>query len=114
MPEPRLATHMLVSAFIRRASADGDFAAILRKGDPTAGALLLATRVRGQNLALYERFPSLDGSLDWQPIQLQTTDKEQETSQYLDRRAERDPDLWILELDVAFPERLTGLLASPG
>jgi hypothetical protein len=111
-PEPRLATHVLVSSLIRRASADGDFATILRKGDPTAGALLLAGRVRGQNLALYEQYPTLEGSRNWQPLSEQAIDSEEKLAEYLKRRIARDPDIWILELDVAFPERLAGLLAS--
>lgn len=113
MPEPRIATHMLVSSFIRRASADGDFATVLRKGDPTAGALLLVGQVRGQNVTLYEQFPALEGSRNWQPVQSQSIEEQEKLVKYLDRRIARDPDLWILELDVAFPERLTGLLA-PG
>jgi hypothetical protein len=73
---------------------------------------LLVTRVRGQNLALYEQFPTLDGSRNWQPVSSQVVETEDKLSEYLERRAARDPDLWVLELDVAFPERLTGLLAS--
>jgi hypothetical protein len=111
MPEPRIATHMLVSAFIRRAAADGDFATVLRKGDPFAGALLLLGRSRGHNLALYEQFPTLEGSRNWQPVSPQAIESEEKLEDYLDRRVQRDPDLWVLELDVAFPERLTGLLA---
>jgi hypothetical protein len=112
MPEPRIATHMLVSAFIRRASAEGDFATILRKGDPTAGALLLAVRIRGQNIALYEQYPTLKGSPEWQPVLVQDIENEEKLGEYLNRRCSRDPDLWIMELDVAFRERLDGLLAA--
>jgi hypothetical protein len=114
MPEPRLATHMLVSAFIRRTTADGDFATVLRKGDVTAGALLLVTRIRGQNVALYQQFPTLTGSRNWQPVSSQAIESEEQITEYLERRIASDPDLWVLELDVAFPERLTGLLAPDG
>lgn len=113
-PEPRLATHMVVSALIRRLSADGDFATVLRKGDPTAGVLLLVTRCRGQNPALFEQFPVINDSPKWQSIITQDIDNEQKISEYLDRRTARDPDIWVLELDVAFDERLTGLLGMRG
>jgi hypothetical protein len=101
-----------VSGLIRQVSAAGDFATVLHKGDRTAGSLLLLTRCRGQNPALFEQLPSLDGSRNWQPIPMQSIDIERDTTEYLDRRVARDPDLWVLELDVAFDERLTGLLAS--
>ena len=113
-PEPRLATHMVVSALIRRLSADGDFATVLRKGDPTAGTLLLVTRCRGRNPALFEQFPVINDIPKWQSIITQDIDNEQKISEYLDRRTARDPDIWVLELDVAFDERLTGLLDVRG
>lgn len=112
-PEPRLATHMVVSALIRQASAQGDFATLLQKGDATAGALLLLARCKGQILALFEQFPALDGSRKWAETSAHVIDNEQKLAEYLDRRSASDPDLWVLELDVAFPERLSGLLSPP-
>ena len=113
-PEPRLATHMVVSALVRQLSAEGDFATVLRKGDPVAGSLLLLTRCRGQKPALFEQFPTIDGGRKWQEIPTQDIEKEDEIQGYLDRRYARDPDIWVLELDVAFVERLAGLLGSRG
>lgn len=112
MPEPRLATHMQVSALVRQLAGDGDFATVIRKGDPVAGALLLLTREKGRNPALFERFPHADGSLKWQKIATQAIDNEQLIDEYLAKRVLIDPDLWIVELDVAFAERLTGLLGQ--
>jgi hypothetical protein len=110
MPEPRLATHMLVTSLIRQMAEDGDFAAVLHKGDPTAGQLLLVGRCKGQNPVLFEQFPALDGTRKWEVVPKQDIDKEQQITQYLEYRIARDPDIWILELDVAFEQRLNGLL----
>ncbi len=112
MIEPRLASAVQVSAFIRMAQAEGDFAAVLRKGDSVAGAIMLIGLVRGQNPVLFERFPSLDGGSPWQQVALQAADIEADISATWQKRAERDPDLWVIELDVASPERLSGLLAT--
>ncbi|MBK8376220.1 DUF1491 family protein [Sphingorhabdus sp.] len=112
MTEPRLASHMLVAALVRQTFALGDFAAILRKGDENAGAVLLIGRIKGANPRLFERFPSLDKGLEWQEISTQTIDNEEQIPEYLERRTARDPDIWVIELDVAFDERLSGLLAS--
>ena len=112
MAEPRLATHMRVSALIRQCAAQGDFATVIRKGDAIAGSLLLLTRIKGQNPVLYERFPAPDGAMEWQTVGMQTSDLEKELDEYLGRRSTRDPDIWVLELDVAFAERLDGLLGQ--
>ena len=112
MIEPRLASHMLVSGLIRQAEAHGGFAAVLRKGDRTAGSILLVRREKGQNPALFERFPSIDGPASWTQVTMEDTEIEQKISDYLVRRTARDPDIWILELDVPSAERFTDILAS--
>jgi hypothetical protein len=110
MIEPRLAAHMLVSSLIRRANAQGDFATVLRRGDETAGNILIVALEKGANPRLFERFPALDGPAIWSQIPSQTIDKYSNISEYCARRSGSDPDLWILELDVAFQQRLDGLL----
>ncbi len=112
MAEPRLSTHVEVAAFIRITNAGGDFATVIRKGDATSGAILLIGLIRGQNPRLYERFPALDGPSLWQVASSETTDSQQEITDYCARRVARDPDIWILELDVAEQERLTGYLGQ--
>jgi hypothetical protein len=110
MTEPRLATHILVASLIRRSYAAGDTATVIAKGDETAGGLIIIGRIKGAKPALYERMPTLSGQSDWTLISAQAIDNEQEISEYLARRRATDRDLWVLELDVAFQERLTGLL----
>ena len=110
MIEPRLASSIQVSAFIRLAQVEGDFATVLRRGDPVAGAIMLIGLIKGRNPALFERFPSLDGGSTWQHIPLQVSDNETEITTFWRKRAERDPDLWVIELDVVSPERLSRLL----
>lgn len=112
MIEPRLTSAVQISAFIRLALAEGDFATVLRKGDPVAGAIMLIGLVRGQNPVLFERFPSLDGGSPWKTSSVKVPEDEQNIAATWRKRAERDPDLWVIELDVASPERLSGLLAA--
>jgi hypothetical protein len=111
-PEPRLATHMVVSSLIRQMAEQGDFATVLHKGDPVAGALLIITLEKGQNARAFEQFPALDGARKWEAIAPQHIENEEKLSEYLGRRRARDPDLWVLELDVASDERLNGLLGQ--
>lgn len=112
MIEPRLASSVQVSAFIRLAQAEGDFATVLRKGDAVAGAIVLIGLIRGQHPVMYERFPSLDGGSPWKQVVLKSTDNDIEVTQIWQKRVERDPDLWVIELDVATSERLSRLLEA--
>ena len=103
---------MLVSGLIRQAEAHGAYATVLRKGDQTAGSILLLRREKGRNPALFERVPSLDGAGNWSEVTIETIEKEEKISAYLERRAARDPDIWILELDVPYAERFTDIVTS--
>lgn len=108
--EPRIASSVQVSAFIRRANAGGDFATVLKTGDPVSGAILLIGLVRGREPQIYERFPSMEGGSSWQMLPGKILENEQDLRAEWQKRAARDPDLWVLELDVASTERLIGLL----
>lgn len=91
--------------------AEGGFTTLLRKGDPTSGAILLVGQIKGRDPILFERYPALDGTLSWHPITLPVGVVDAEITKYWKSRTSRDPDLWVLELDVASKERLDGLLA---
>ena len=111
MIEPRLASGVQISALKRLAEAEGDFATVLKKGDATSGAILLIGQVRGADPILYERYPSLDGQSAWKSVDLANS-SDALVQDYWEKRATRDPDLWVLELDVASGARLDGLLAA--
>ncbi len=112
MIEPRLASHIQVSALKRLAEAGGDFATVLRKGDATSGAILLIGQIRGRNPVLFERFPSFEGEAGWVSVTAQIDENDAEVGSYWQKRSARDPDLWVLELDVASTERLALLLGT--
>jgi hypothetical protein len=110
--EPRLTSEFQISALKRLVEADGGFATVIRKGDATSGAILLIGQIRGCDPVLFERFPSLDGGSEWQPVTAQITENESEVTNYWQKRVARDPDLWVIELDVASTERLAPLLGT--
>lgn len=118
MIEPRLATNLIVSALRRKVESVGGFATILHKGDPVAGALLLVIPQQdnksdfagfgpdsGAPPLILEQEPAFDGPRKWQPVTGQITENVEKTEEYLARRKKSDPDLWIIELDVADAER---------
>lgn len=101
----RLASGMLVSALLRRASAEGGFAAVIRRGDATSGTIIVHCLDRGTDAGLFERVPDLSGAYRLVPCGPPPGAPEEELADYLSRRARVDPDLWIVELDVAEAKR---------
>jgi hypothetical protein len=96
----RLTSQVLVSSLLRRAEAEGGFGAVLAKGDPTAGAVMVVVAERGVRTLLLERLLQPDGSYAWQDNGRARGD-DAEFSALLARRRRTDPDLWVVELDVA-------------
>ena len=93
-----LSTDIWVSALIRRAQLGGAFAAVIRKGDLRAGAVLVKlVNRRDAQFLLFAEASTGDGNRLWmQPIKGQD---EADLDAYLARAIRIDPDLWVVEID---------------
>ena len=109
----RLSASVEATSIIRRAEASGDFAAVLHKGDADRGALVIVIRSRGNFAACLERVLDLDGAYRW-TAGGPSDDEDGKVAQFLARKVEFDPDLWVIELDVAQPERFIAETTSTG
>lgn len=109
MTDARLPAHLEISGIIRAVQSQGGFATVLSKGERDAGTILIVTLERGGPARLYERMPQMDGSRSFVLTRTQDIEKQSEFNTYLTNRAARDPDLWVLELDIANPERFAAL-----
>lgn len=105
MTEPRLQASVLASALMRRAESEGGFAAVLAKGDPNAGSILVILVERGRKVRIVERQMLGDGRYSWQNVGEQALADPQETEKFLQRRRQYDPDIWLIELDIPSAER---------
>lgn len=101
----RLPAHLEASAILRLAESQGGYATVLAKGERDAGTILLVMLCRGEAAVLYERMPQLDGSRLFIATKQEVADKHQEFSDYLARRRGQDQDMWLIEVDIADPER---------
>ena len=106
----RLPAHLEASAILRLAESQGGFATVLVKGERDAGTILLVTLCRGGAGVLYERMPQLDGSRLFVATKQDNTENPHEFSEYLARRRRQDPDMWLIEVDIADPERFVAQL----
>lgn len=109
----RLASSVLVGGLIRLAESQGGFGAVVAKGDATAGAIAVILLEKGGNARLFERTLRPDGSYAWQGTS-QGTENESEFRAALERKQRFDPDLWIVELDIASAERFADEMNAYG
>jgi hypothetical protein len=110
-PPARLPAHVEVSAVLRLAESQGGYGTVLAKGERDAGTILIVTLCRGEQSALYERMPGLDRSRSFVTTKIEVPENKQEFSEYLARRRHQDPDIWLIEVDIADPARFIAQLA---
>jgi len=96
----RLPSGVLVSALLRRVNDAGGFGAVLARGDAQGGAILVVAIDRGALPRLLERGIGADG----RTALIDSTPTE-DLDGYWRRRRSSDPDLWVIEVDVAAAER---------
>lgn len=100
----RLTAEFRAKALIRRVHDAGGSAAVLARGDAMTGAILILALERGDSPAFFERGPGIDGTsalLRTGPSE----DSDSAATDYWRRRRARDPDLWVIEVNIAGAER---------
>ena len=110
----RLPPRLEVPGLLRRAEAQGGFATVLNKGDPEGGAMLLVVTSRGRHVACLERILSIGGAYEWRTTGPPESAESAEVASFLAKRRQFDPDLWLIELDIAEPERFIAETTSEG
>lgn len=95
-----LKTEIWASALIRRASVAGAFAAVARKGDADAGAVLVKVATLDGKARLYAPARDGEGERIWLDLSAGSLgDREEDVDAYARKRAETDPDLWVVEVE---------------
>lgn len=110
----RLPAHLEAGGLLHQVQAAGGFATVIKKGERDAGTILVVLAENGANLRVFERMPQVSGIREWTLSVAQEPDNPHEFHDYLERRGARDPDLWIIELDIANGERFIGLNGYAG
>jgi hypothetical protein len=110
----RLPASLEVAGLLRNIQSAGDFATVVRKGDPDSGALLLLVSSRGRHFGCLERVLDMAGRYRWQPAGPSESAGSAEIAKFLARRARFDEDFWAIELDIADPERFIAETIASG
>jgi hypothetical protein len=93
---PRLKSGLWVQATLRT----GLNGTVVHKGDPDAGGILVVLRGR-QGLAVFSRVTGPDGEPAWLRAVGTAPLTEPDADAYIARQTARDPDLWVIEMEVA-------------
>jgi len=97
--EPRLRTAIWVEACIRRANLDSIGLILVHRGDPTAGTVLVKLNQHPQGCTVLLETRDPDGNRAWLKGTGPTLINEQAADAYIARHRQRDPDLWVIEIE---------------
>lgn len=96
----QLKTEFWVGALIRRAQGGGAFAGVVRRGDGDAGAVLVKVATLDRRARLYAPAQNGEGERIWLDLSAGPLgDEEAAVDDHVAKRAARDPDLWIVEIE---------------
>lgn len=100
-----LPTGLLVSALLKRVNDAGGMGMVRARGEPSSGAILLILNDNNGNTQLVERALGPTGQPALIPTGPADASDPSARESYWQRRRARDPDLWVIELDVPHAER---------
>lgn len=100
MFDDRMPTSVWVQAGLALCSSRGVPAAVLRKGDPHTGIVLLKVATLDGTCRLLTQQRDIDGILAWvDALPNSSRPAESDADAYIERAGSRDPDLWVIELE---------------
>jgi len=88
-----------IDALRWRVEAAGASVYVARRGDPDAGAVLVKVLLEQRTARLFAPVRNFEGERVWAQPLGEAPVPEQDADAYAARRAERDPDLWVVEID---------------
>ena len=95
--EPRLTSDFWVAAYRARLDAQGIYAHIAHKGDPTAGAVAVKIATMDGRASVFTRSYDADFNRVWTAHLENAPESEADAS--LARQREFDRDLWVIEIE---------------
>ncbi len=97
--EPRLRAELWVEAHIRRCWTNDVPAVLVRRGDNTAGTVLLKINRIVGGCTVLAPSTGIEGERIWYSATGAEPVAEAEADAYIARRLDSDPDLWVVEIE---------------
>lgn len=99
MAEPRVKAGLWVKMALRMGDLDGRPGAVLRKGDPDSGGIVVVLRGR-DGLSVLSQMRAADGNQAWMRATGVAPVDQDAADAYVARQVKFDPDLWVLEFEA--------------
>ena len=112
--DERLPARLEATALLRQAEALGGFGAVVKRGDPDRGVLVLLISRRGEHQACLERTLTPGGDYRWQAVGPKAGENAATLADWSQKRVRFDEDLWLIELDIPDPERFIAETTAQG
>jgi hypothetical protein len=101
--EARLKTSIQIMALVRRCDLAAIGVAVTARGDPDAGSILVKLcGVRDAGATVLTQTRRGDGKLVW--MRATGGAAVADADAYIARQRQRDPDLWVVEIETTTPE----------
>lgn len=100
MSAPRLKAGFRASAIMRRAQLAGHFAALVKRGDEDAGALMLQLEYADRHIDLLMEANRGDGARIWRCLNGTTPVDAARAAELMAKEKRIDPDLWIIAVEM--------------
>ena len=97
--DARLPSELWIKAHLRRCVAEGVPATVAHRGEKNTGTLLLKLNLLDKGCRLLSQARDLDGAMAWLPALRGELVAESDADAYIARAVERDPDLWVVEVE---------------
>ena len=99
MAEARVKAKLWVQMALRMGDIDGRPGAVLRRGDPDAGGVLVVLHGR-EGMAVLSQVRAGEGAVSWMRGTGPAAVDQETVDAYVARQVKRDPDLWVLEFEA--------------
>jgi len=99
MSDARIPTEIWLMAGLRRCSAQGVPATVIRRGERQSGTVILKINQLENGCRVLTQSRDMAGELIWVPALDGALTDERDADAYLERAASRDPDVWIVEIE---------------
>ena len=98
-PTPRIKAGIWVGMALRMGNAGGRYGAVIRKGDPDAGGVLVVLR-NDKQVSVLSQVRSAAGALVWMRATGDAAVDDAAADAYIARQVTFDPDLWVIEFEA--------------
>lgn len=97
--EAKIKASLWIKAQVRMCDMAGLPVAVMKRGDPDAGTILIKLRRGETGCEVLTQVRAPDGRLGWMRGTGKSLVPENDAEAYIRRQIDRDYDLWVLEID---------------